>query len=85
MTPDTLLELLLIAGSVRTAEDRARLAWRMNDLMWTNATKGRVELGVARQFNNAVQDLNEKENWPWVKDLFTAEEREAFYPRAAEQ
>jgi hypothetical protein len=85
MTPETLLELLLIAANAKTAEERARLAWRMNDLMWHRAIRGNVELGVAREFNDEVQDMNEKEDWPWIDGLFTQEERSAMHPPLPEE
>jgi hypothetical protein len=76
MEAETLLELLFVATGAKTDEERARIAWRFSDAMWRQATigGGGVPLGTARAFNNLCQD----QDWPWVKDLWSTEEIDAY-------
>ena len=68
MDPEITLELLITASGAKTDEEKARIAWRFSDAMWRKV--GSVPMGFARQFNNLLQD----QQWPWVKDLYSAEE-----------
>lgn len=64
MTPETLLEILLLASGAETKEEKARIAWRFNDAMWRRL--GFVPMNFARRFNDLLQD----QKWPWVNDLW---------------
>ncbi len=65
-----LLDILLIAANAKTDEEKARVAWRANDYMWGRCMRDYKSADICRQFNNLLQD----QNWPWVKDLWSAEE-----------
>jgi len=67
-----MMKLMLTASGAKTPEERARVAWRANDAMWAEVPA--VGLALPRAFNNLCQDMNEEEEWPWVKDLWSVEE-----------
>jgi hypothetical protein len=69
MNPNDLMELLFIAANARTEEEKARVAWRTNDYIWTN-TPHTFSIGFCRTFNNLCQD----QKWPWINDLWSKEE-----------
>lgn len=69
MEPETLLQLLFVAANAQTDEEKARVAWRFSDAMWRRM--GHIPTGFCRAFNNLLQD---QENWPWVKDLWSKDE-----------
>ena len=74
MEPETVLQLLFVAANAQSAEEKARIAWRFSDAMWRRM--GEVPLGFCRAFNNLLQD---QQDWPWVKDLWTKDEVRADY------
>jgi hypothetical protein len=69
MNPDDLMELLLVAANTKTKEEKARILWRASDYMWREYP--RYPLRLCREFNDLCQDLE----LPWVKDLWSTEER----------
>jgi len=71
MTPSELLALLLTAANAKTDEEKARVAWRASDYMWSRFPES-FSLAFCRGFNNLLQD----QHWPWVKDLWSQEEVE---------
>jgi hypothetical protein len=71
MKPNDLMELLFVAASAQTDEQKARVAWRASDHMWTDPF--RYGLLFCRAFDNECQDRN----FPLVKDLWSAAEIEA--------
>ena len=75
MTPDDLMELLLVAAGAKTEEEKARVAWRASDHMWRHFP--RYDLGLCRYFNNLCQD----QNWDWVDNLWSEEERKEIMSR----
>lgn len=70
---EAILQSLFIATNAKTDEEKARVAWRFSDAMWRRM--GGVPLGFCREFNNLLQD----QDWPWVKDLWSADEVRADY------
>ena len=81
MTADMLMEMLLLAADANTPAEKARVAWRFNDLMWRGVTRGEVAIPDARAFNNFCQDRNTEDDWPWVDNLWSADERAVLYPQ----
>jgi len=80
-TAKVLLDTLLVAANAKTDEEKARVAWRFNDLMWRGVFAGDWDMAAARSFNNLLQD----QKWAWVKDLWTKEEMAAMYPKPPEE
>jgi hypothetical protein len=68
MTPEDLLELLIVAANAKTEEEQARVAWRASDYMWRECHT--YDLVMCRQFNDLLQD----KQWPHVGELWTKEE-----------
>jgi len=76
-TAKVLLETLLVAANAKTDEEKCRVAWRFNDLMWRGVLEGKFDMAVARAFNNECQDRN----WAWAKDLWSREEAATLWPK----
>jgi hypothetical protein len=75
MNVTDLLELLFIAANAKTVEEKTRVAWRASDHMWRNFP--RYDLVTCRFFNNLLQE----QQWPWVEDLWSEEERKEIMSR----
>jgi hypothetical protein len=74
MTPEDLLEVLIVAADAKTDEERARVAWRASDYMWSQVP--RIGMHQCREFN----DLLQQKRWPWVENLWTKEELARMWP-----
>ena len=72
MSPELLMQLLIIASGATTFVEKARVCWRANDHLWRSlvTSEGAVDLAFARLFNNVLQD----QKWPWVRDLWSKAE-----------
>jgi predicted lipoprotein len=70
MDVENLIELLFTASNARTDEEKARVAWRASDILWEHIDV--FPVGFCRKFNNYCQD----QKWPWIKDLWSKEEKE---------
>lgn len=75
--PLELLELLIVAAKAKTDEEKARVAWRASDHMWRNFPN--YDLMTCRMFNNLLQE----QEWPWVENLWSEEERKEIMSRFA--
>jgi hypothetical protein len=59
---------LLTAANATTDEEQGRVAWRANDVLWSDPSV--FGLGFCRRFNDLLQD----KNWRWVADLWADDE-----------
>jgi hypothetical protein len=67
-----ILAAVLVAAEAETPEEQARVAWRFSDTLRRDV--GVLPFALLRAVNNAVQDMQQAENWPWTKNLWSREE-----------
>ena len=65
------LEILLMSADALMPASRARVAWRYSDSLWNSMHKS---IAYCRAFNNAVQEKQSEERWPWVENLWKRDE-----------